>query len=98
MRDRARHRSSMSVQQQCSYACMYVYVCLGVCDVCVAQNIPNGQSYVQCNVIFSSRRRHTTYIGDWSSDVCSSDLCDPPRGLPTLERPKGGRSRERATK
>src|SRR6476469_7313832 len=23
---------------------------------------------------FSSRRRHTMYIGDWSSDVCSSDL------------------------
>src|SRR5437879_13910530 len=23
---------------------------------------------------FSSRRRHTRYIGDWSSDVCSSDL------------------------
>src|SRR5437763_9669895 len=22
---------------------------------------------------FSSRRRHTSYIGDWSSDVCSSD-------------------------
>src|SRR5437762_10670477 len=25
-------------------------------------------------VFFSSRRRHTRYIGDWSSDVCSSDL------------------------
>src|SRR5437763_14523790 len=25
---------------------------------------------------FSSRRRHTIYIGDWSSDVCSSDLCN----------------------
>src|SRR5437764_327339 len=23
---------------------------------------------------YSSRRRHTRYIGDWSSDVCSSDL------------------------
>src|SRR5437879_7522090 len=23
---------------------------------------------------FSSRRRHTRYIGEWSSDVCSSDL------------------------
>src|SRR5437762_6855668 len=32
---------------------------------------------------FSSRRRHTRFIGDWSSDVCSSDL---PRAwvLPTL--------------
>ena len=25
---------------------------------------------------FSSRRRHTSYIGAWSSDVCSSDLGD----------------------
>src|SRR5688500_20223649 len=24
--------------------------------------------------VFSSRRRHTTLQGDWSSDVCSSDL------------------------
>ena len=24
--------------------------------------------------VFSSRRRLTRYIGDWSSDVCSSDL------------------------
>src|SRR5437762_12772581 len=27
---------------------------------------------------FSSRRRHTRYIGDWSSDVCSSDLSARP--------------------
>src|SRR5437879_1439712 len=27
-----------------------------------------------CYFFFSSRRRHTRYIGDWSSDVCSSDL------------------------
>src|SRR5688500_19242822 len=26
---------------------------------------------------FSSRRRHTRLQGDWSSDVCSSDLRDP---------------------
>src|SRR5215510_181131 len=25
---------------------------------------------------FSSRRRHTRWPRDWSSDVCSSDLCD----------------------
>src|SRR5258705_8948244 len=24
---------------------------------------------------FSSRRRHTRCLSDWSSDVCSSDLC-----------------------
>src|SRR5437762_6846843 len=27
----------------------------------------------------SSRRRHTSYIGDWSSDVCSSDLANARR-------------------
>src|SRR5256885_10874357 len=29
---------------------------------------------VCCCVFFSSRRRHTRLQGDWSSDVCSSDL------------------------
>src|SRR5690348_9298947 len=33
---------------------------------------------VGCAVVFcfffSSRRRHTRWTGDWSSDVCSSDL------------------------
>src|SRR5215203_6624303 len=28
------------------------------------------------NFFFSSRRRHTRYWRDWSSDVCSSDLGD----------------------
>src|SRR5499425_2337995 len=31
---------------------------------------------VFCFFFFSSRRRHTRYIGDWSSDVCSSDLTE----------------------
>src|SRR5256885_10964763 len=29
---------------------------------------------VHCSYFFSSRRRHTRLQGDWSSDVCSSDL------------------------
>src|SRR3712207_8241377 len=29
------------------------------------------------NFVFSSRRRHTRYWRDWSSDVCSSDLIMP---------------------
>src|SRR6266480_889588 len=28
---------------------------------------------------FSSRRRHTRLTCDWSSDVCSSDLCPGPQ-------------------
>src|SRR3712207_7624177 len=29
---------------------------------------------MRCYFFFSSRRRHTRYWRDWSSDVCSSDL------------------------
>src|SRR5256885_10082893 len=37
------------------------------------------QSYVITVFFFSSRRRHTRLQGDWSSDVCSSDLHQAPR-------------------
>src|SRR5690554_8159252 len=33
---------------------------------------------------FSSRRRHTRCGRDWSSDVCSSDLCSSKAGLNQL--------------
>src|SRR6266403_4639954 len=33
------------------------------------------------NFFFSSRRRHTRSLRDWSSDVCSSDLTDAARAL-----------------
>src|SRR5256885_12462016 len=33
-----------------------------------------GRVKVYVHVFFSSRRRHTRLQGDWSSDVCSSDL------------------------
>src|SRR5690606_39921742 len=37
---------------------------------------------------FSSRRRHTRFSRDWSSDVCSSDLrCWTERRLPNLYFP-----------
>src|SRR5256885_10341867 len=46
-----------------------------------------------CFFFFSSRRRHTRLQGDWSSDVCSSDLwpwlrrpCAAAR-LPRFQRP-----------
>src|SRR6266702_5377162 len=32
---------------------------------------------------FSSRRRHTRWPRDWSSDVCSSDL-EPPEGISSV--------------
>src|SRR2546430_14886690 len=33
---------------------------------------------MECLVFFSSRRRHTRFDCDWSSDVCSSDLVTVP--------------------
>src|SRR5256885_7106432 len=41
-------------------------------NVCI-----NARAEFMCRMIvffFSSRRRHTRLQGDWSSDVCSSDL------------------------
>src|SRR5690606_40007378 len=40
---------------------------------------------------FSSRRRHTRFSRDWSSDVCSSDLADdaqpkPPVAISSISR------------
>src|SRR5256885_498837 len=32
---------------------------------------------IRIGFFFSSRRRHTRLQGDWSSDVCSSDLAQP---------------------
>src|SRR3712207_1020272 len=41
-------------------------------SIWVGSHSPNIQ--VQSYFFFSSRRRHTRYWRDWSSDVCSSDL------------------------
>src|SRR5258706_11857735 len=35
------------------------------------------RGYVFLRFFFSSRRRHTRLVSDWSSDVCSSDLHHP---------------------
>src|SRR5438445_13118576 len=56
--------------------------------------------WVICLFFFSSRRRHTRYWRDWSSDVCSSDLtglmrmvhCTNPNGagvVAHVQRPPG---------
>src|SRR5690606_40013258 len=44
---------------------------------------------VSLSFFFSSRRRHTRFSRDWSSDVCSSDLARPlaPAGVQSLIRP-----------
>src|SRR5256885_9632990 len=40
------------------------------------RNMVGKSSVVDRFFFFSSRRRHTRLQGDWSSDVCSSDLDD----------------------
>src|SRR5690606_40092233 len=41
---------------------------------------PPLPSLLSCSFFFSSRRRHTRFSRDWSSDVCSSDLSHELRG------------------
>src|SRR5256885_6909844 len=39
----------------------------------ICDGVLGGERFHHC-FFFSSRRRHTRLQGDWSSDVCSSDL------------------------
>src|SRR3712207_3866867 len=50
----------------------YVYVILT--DLMQIVNLRCEFYRCWCCFFFSSRRRHTRYWRDWSSDVCSSDL------------------------
>src|SRR5436309_9330086 len=47
-----------------------------------------------CYLFFSSRRRHTRFSRDWSSDVCSSDL----RSTPTKTERQADASRTPTTR
>src|SRR5256886_6328671 len=47
-----------------------------------------GRRAERCGFFFSSRRRHTRFDCDWSSDVCSSDLAR------SGARPRPARARE----
>src|SRR5256885_15404893 len=56
--------------------------------MCVPCFVNIGVSMLAADFFFSSRRRHTRLQGDWSSDVCSSDLS---------RRPCHGRGRAMST-
>src|SRR5690348_17830118 len=43
-------------------------------ELCCVRFVFLVSFYVFVFFFFSSRRRHTRWTGDWSSDVCSSDL------------------------
>src|SRR5271156_1435005 len=56
-------------------------------------NLPiNGRNYIN---FFSSRRRHTRSLRDWSSDVCSSDLLEMRIGINTGRMVIGNMGTER---
>src|SRR2546430_9226438 len=44
-----------------------------------------GRMFPRRVFFFSSRRRHTRFDCDWSSDVCSSDLAHARRVVTTVE-------------
>src|SRR5262249_59537889 len=46
--------------------------------------------HVSSRFFFSSRRRHTILVSDWSSDVCSSDLANAGLTFVELRRRDGG--------
>src|SRR2546427_1439644 len=60
---------------------MGVCVVLAISLLCV---LMGDGSWTVCFFFFSSRRRHTRFDCDWSSDVCSSDLT--PQGHPAYRR------------
>src|SRR5476649_3040745 len=69
----------------CAFCVSFFFVCVKVTDYLF---------------FFSSRRRHTRSLCDWSSDVCSSDLCRRSRISPAVcckawGRRSNGRSEER---
>src|SRR5256885_5233195 len=57
------------------YICFYYFFHIYLLVVC----------YVVVFFFFSSRRRHTRLQGDWSSDVCSSDLVQVPTRVHSVE-------------
>src|SRR5437016_11819098 len=73
---------------------------VGDASVCVLELVYVGVLWLRFALIvfvfffFSSRRRHTRLVSDWSSDVCSSDLrAGRASGPPTRGAPDGGVSR-----
>src|SRR5690625_2079903 len=54
-----------------------------------------SEGSLTCSFFFSSRRRHTRWPRDWSSDVCSSDLKELRVRVTKGEDPQGEKQREK---
>src|SRR5437763_1723292 len=69
-----------------SWKIFYLFVCRALSSIMVICML-TAIRLLLTFFFFSSRRRHTRYIGDWSSDVCSSDLAAARPGVPACARP-----------
>src|SRR5258706_5234958 len=54
---------------------------------CISGPLLANHSHRPLFFFFSSRRRHTRLVSDWSSDVCSSDLAMQAKLLRVLQPP-----------
>src|SRR5947209_15711656 len=63
------------------------------CQGTAWSTVENAPSRGVFSFFFSSRRRHTRYWRDWSSDVCSSDLEDGDELAAGLDEPAGREAR-----
>src|SRR5437764_10610024 len=71
---------AVSLTLRCSHYSVSAYIVqVGRYSHCLQSGVQLVSKYlvIMYFFFFSSRRRHTRYIGDWSSDVCSSDLGAP---------------------
>src|SRR5690348_11681681 len=80
----------MRIVLMCDYFvsfCVGTFVLDGTCVLCRVLRLLFFfllLCFYFCFFFFSSRRRHTRWTGDWSSDVCSSDLMKPTDQIPLL--------------
>src|SRR5688572_16900462 len=68
----------MRVMNRCIMAMMITTTLsnMGACDIAgqYHMGVVVIEDFYEISFFFSSRRRHTRFDCDWSSDVCSSDL------------------------
>src|SRR5262249_59338271 len=82
------YKSSSTILKTVHYVCSHSNWTVSpfvICYIYCAYGLypPSSPSFIDVPALillsffFSSRRRHTRLVSDWSSDVCSSDLIAP---------------------
>src|SRR3712207_7704748 len=79
------HAQRVMLLNTSQHRCVFQRCIQLVVIVMKLENLDDRGNRVRDLLLFSSRRRHTRYWRDWSSDVCSSDLqAGFPRGEGTF--------------